>query len=205
MSSWFLKLLELLFSCCLTDEAGFAEAVQELPLLEDLELSLFDNVGGSSSYDVVGDVCKQHKHFRLNKHHPDVRKAIGMDNDLPGIASMMHQLRSLQLFGNTLSSKGLKPILDNCPQPESLALAVVMSGFTTGKPTFVVRQILCRAFYFGRTAKRLFAVRFYRAHDRKMHGKQTLWRAPGRNAQRRSFCRAFYFLAHNKHFSPTGC
>jgi hypothetical protein len=160
MSSWFLKLLELLFSCCLTDEAGFAEAVQELPLLEDLELSLFDNVGGSSSYDVVGDVCKQHKHFRLNKHDPDVQKAIGMDNDLPGIASMMHQLRSLQLFGNTLSSKGLKPILDNCPQPESLDISRCDVRIHYGK-TYIcsasnslpcvlfqahVKEIVCRAF-----------------------------------------------------------
>jgi hypothetical protein len=31
---------------------------------------------------------------------------------------------------------------------------------TTGKPVFAVRQNLCRAFYFGRTAKSLFAVRF---------------------------------------------
>jgi hypothetical protein len=40
-----------------------------------------------------------------------------------------------------------------------------MSHRTTGKPTFAVRQILCRALYFGRTTKKkrtaskLFAVR----------------------------------------------
>jgi hypothetical protein len=31
---------------------------------------------------------------------------------------------------------------------------------TTGKFVFAVRQNLCRAFFFGRTAKSLFAVRF---------------------------------------------
>jgi hypothetical protein len=40
--------------------------------------------------------------------------------------------------------------------------------FTTGKPVFAVRQNLCRAFYFGRTAKSLFAVRFlYSARQKK--------------------------------------
>jgi hypothetical protein len=44
---------------------------------------------------------------------------------------------------------------------------------TTGKPVFAVRQNLCRAFYFGRTAKSLFAVRFlYSARQRK-NARQT--------------------------------
>ena len=99
--------------CCddVTDE-GFTEAVKELPLLEELELSLCDNVGGSGVYKVVGDACTQLKHFRLSKHGL-------VDNDVPGIASM-HRLRSLQLFSNRLTSMGLETILDNCPQLESL-------------------------------------------------------------------------------------
>uniref|UniRef100_A0A0E0ARW4 Transport inhibitor response 1 domain-containing protein n=1 Tax=Oryza glumipatula TaxID=40148 RepID=A0A0E0ARW4_9ORYZ len=32
----------------------------------------------------------------------------------------MHELRSLQLFANTLTNKGLSAILDNCPYLESL-------------------------------------------------------------------------------------
>jgi hypothetical protein len=32
---------------------------------------------------------------------------------------------------------------------------------TTGKPTFAIRQNLCRAFCIGRTAKKLFVVRFF--------------------------------------------
>jgi hypothetical protein len=65
-----------------------------------------------------------------------------------------------------------------------------MYVYTTGKPVFVVRQNLCRAFYFGRTAKKnhgpnkLFVVRL-----KKMHGKELV-------------CRAF-FIAHGKvFFSP---
>jgi hypothetical protein len=39
---------------------------------------------------------------------------------------------------------------------------------TTGKPTFAERQNVCRAFYIGRTTKKLFAVRFlYSARQRK--------------------------------------
>jgi hypothetical protein len=43
---------------------------------------------------------------------------------------------------------------------------------------FAIRQNLCRAFYFGRTAKRLFAVRFLKdVRQRKTHDKQALCRA----------------------------
>ena len=95
----------------MTDE-GLTEAVKELPLLEELELYLCDNVFVSGVYKVIGDACTQLKHFRLSKHGL-------VDNDVPGIASM-HRLRSLQLFSNRLTSMGLETILDNCPQLESL-------------------------------------------------------------------------------------
>ena len=79
----------------MTDE-GFTEAVKELPLLEELELSLCDNVGGSGVYKVVGDACTQLKHFRLRRHCVG-QWWLNLDNDyVPGIASM-HRLRSLQL------------------------------------------------------------------------------------------------------------
>ncbi|RLN04728.1 F-box protein SKIP19-like [Panicum miliaceum] len=117
----YLKSLRLI--CCddVTEER-FAEAVKELPLLEELELSLCHNVGGSRVYKVVGDACTQLKHFRLNKHSigPGILEWWqNVDKDVLGIASM-HGLRSLQLFSNYLTSKGLETILDNCPQLESL-------------------------------------------------------------------------------------
>jgi hypothetical protein len=36
-----------------------------------------------------------------------------------------------------------------------------------------------------------------------MHGKLALCRAPGKNHGKDLVCRAFYFLVHDKHFSPT--
>jgi hypothetical protein len=53
------------------------------------------------------------------------------------------------------------------------------------------KEIVCRAFFIGRTAKKKhtttnpFAVRYEKMHDKDL------------------VCRAFYFLAHDKHFSPT--
>lgn len=43
-----------LISCNLVSNEGFIEAVKELPLLEELELSLCPNVGG---FFVSNDVC----------------------------------------------------------------------------------------------------------------------------------------------------
>lgn len=106
--------------CCndVTDE-GLTEAVKELPLLEELELYLCDNVFVSGVYKVIGDACTQLKHFRLRRHCVG-QWWLNLDNDyVPGIASM-HRLRSLQLFSISLTSTGLETILDNCPQLESL-------------------------------------------------------------------------------------
>ena len=91
--------------------------MKELPLLE-LELSLCDNVGRSEVFKVVGEVCPQLKHFRLNKKLFDVT-VWEKEKDVQGIASM-HGLRSLQLFSNLLTNAGLETILDNCPHLESL-------------------------------------------------------------------------------------
>jgi hypothetical protein len=68
---------------------------------------------------------------------------------------------------------------------------------------FAVRQNLCRAFYFGRTAKRLFAVRFYRPHGKeKMHGKQAICRALEKNARQRSCLPCVFSTTHDKVFCP---
>ena len=92
--------------------------MKELPLLEELELSLCDNVGRSEVFKVVGEVCPQLKHFGLNKKLFDVT-VWEKEKDVQGIASM-HGLRSLQLFSNLLTNAGLETILDNCPHLESL-------------------------------------------------------------------------------------
>ncbi|CAL5003453.1 unnamed protein product [Urochloa decumbens] len=113
----YLKSLRLI-SCNGVTNEGVAEAVKELPLLEELELSLCENVGGSEVFEVVGEVCPHLSNFRICKKLFDVRVQ-NRDNDVRGIATM-HGLHSLQLFSNLLTNKGLETILDNCPHLESL-------------------------------------------------------------------------------------
>ncbi|CAO2189422.1 unnamed protein product [Urochloa humidicola] len=113
----YLKSLRLI-SCNGVTNEGVAEAAKELPLLEELELSLCENVGGFEVFEVVGVVCPKLKHFRLCKKLFDVRVQ-NKDNDVRGIATM-HGLHSLQLFCNLLTNKGLQTILDNCPHLECL-------------------------------------------------------------------------------------
>ncbi|KAL6843347.1 hypothetical protein ACP4OV_027060 [Aristida adscensionis] len=111
-----LKSLRLISCDDVTDD-GIIEAVQKFPLLEELELSLCENVS-PRALEVVGEVCSQLKHFRLSKERFDIRES-NKDKDAQGIATM-HGLHSLQLFGNALSNEGLATILDNCSQLESL-------------------------------------------------------------------------------------
>ncbi|PUZ50468.1 hypothetical protein GQ55_6G060700 [Panicum hallii var. hallii] len=107
-----------LISCNGVTNEGVAEAAKGLPLLDELELSLCDNVGGSEVFEVVGEVCPQLKQFRLNKKRFDVTVWV-KENYVQGIATM-HGLRTLQLFSNILTNTGLETILDNCPHLESL-------------------------------------------------------------------------------------
>ncbi|KAJ1267686.1 hypothetical protein BS78_07G126500 [Paspalum vaginatum] len=113
-----LKSLRLISCNGVTDE-GIAEAVKELPLLEELELSHCYNVLGISEvYEVAGEVCPLLKRFRFSKHRFDVNIR-SIPNAFQGIASM-HGLRSLQPFGCDLNNDDLETILDSCPHLESL-------------------------------------------------------------------------------------
>ncbi|CAO2189460.1 unnamed protein product [Urochloa humidicola] len=103
-----LKSLRLI-SC--QDIIGFEEEIKKFPLLEELEISLFTNIGGKHVFQAVGQACPELKHFRFNRYNKD--------DDAMGIACM-HGLRTLQLFGNSLTNDGLTAILDNCPYLESL-------------------------------------------------------------------------------------
>ncbi|GJN39465.1 hypothetical protein PR202_gb28586 [Eleusine coracana subsp. coracana] len=99
----------------------FEKEILKFPLLEELEISLFTNIGGKNVFQQVGKACPELKHFRFNQYRfINVRDSKGFkDDDALGIASM-HGLLSLQLFGNKLSNKGLMAVLDNCPHLESL-------------------------------------------------------------------------------------
>lgn len=118
--------------------------MKELPLLEELELSLCPNVGGFlvsnndvCGYDVykfVSEVCPQLKHFRLSNEYFDVIRDWNKNKDVRGIAGM-HGLRSLQLFGNGIDNKGLETVLDNCPHLESL-YAIASTSTWMMRPCF---------------------------------------------------------------------
>ncbi|CAL5010777.1 unnamed protein product [Urochloa decumbens] len=121
-----LKSLRLI--CC-QDIVEFEEEIKKFPLLEELEISLFTNIGGKQVFEEVGKSCPQLKHFRFNSYRfhnlgeysddDDNEFRYHKDDDALGIASM-HGLRSLQLFGNDFTNEGLTAILDNCPYLESL-------------------------------------------------------------------------------------
>ncbi|TVU15697.1 hypothetical protein EJB05_39234 [Eragrostis curvula] len=112
-----LKSLRLI-SCDGVTDVGLIEAVKELTLLEELEISLCDNVGDSTEYETLGDVCPQLKHFIQRKSHFNVRDS-NYAKDIRAIASM-RGLRSVQLFGYPLDNEDLEIILDNCLNLESL-------------------------------------------------------------------------------------
>ena len=107
-----------LVSCYDVTDIGFTEVVKALPLLEELEISLCDNVGADGVFEVEVEVCPQRKRFRLSRPHFSYGVK-NKDKDALGIANM-RGLCSLQLFGNALSNKGLETILDNCPHLECL-------------------------------------------------------------------------------------
>ncbi|KAL6658889.1 hypothetical protein ACP70R_002929 [Stipagrostis hirtigluma subsp. patula] len=124
-----LKSLRLI-SC--QDILEFEEEIKKFPLLEELEISLFKNISGTRMFEEVGKACPELKHFRFNQYRfydlkdsedteddYDSEFKYSKDDDALGIASM-HGLRSLQLFGNNFTNKGLTAILDNCPYLESL-------------------------------------------------------------------------------------
>ncbi|CAO2187308.1 unnamed protein product [Urochloa humidicola] len=121
-----LKSLRLI--CC-QDIVEFEEEIKKFPLLEELEISLFTNIGGKQVFEEVGKSCPELKHFRFNSYRfhnfgdysddDDSEFRYNKDDDALGIASM-HGLRSLQLFGQNFTNEGLTAILDNCPHLESL-------------------------------------------------------------------------------------
>ncbi|VAH83114.1 hypothetical protein VPH35_054543 [Triticum aestivum] len=115
-----LKSLRLI-SCYKFSDEALMEAIVKFPLLEELELALCSNVGESGVLGVVGKACPQLKSFRLIKDvlYDSEASDYDKDDEAMGIATM-RGLRSLQLFGNDLTNKGLTTILDNCCHLEFL-------------------------------------------------------------------------------------
>ncbi|XP_044336177.1 U-box domain-containing protein 4-like [Triticum aestivum] len=115
-----LKSLHLV-SCYTSSDEALTEAIVKFHLLEELELALCSNVGGSGVLGVVGKACPQLKSFRLIKDvlYDSEASDYDKDDEAMGIATM-RGLCSLQLFGNGLTNKGLTAILDNCCHLEFL-------------------------------------------------------------------------------------
>ncbi|XP_004309102.1 PREDICTED: putative F-box/LRR-repeat protein 23 [Fragaria vesca subsp. vesca] len=108
---------------------GLIEAAPKLPLLEELELSHcnyrldippFEHTR-HANVEVIGRCCPRLKSLKLNKYNTKWF-FLGWDGDAHAVAETMHGLHHLQLFGNKLTSKDLRAILDGCPLLETLDL-----------------------------------------------------------------------------------
>ncbi|KAL6627721.1 hypothetical protein ACP70R_031447 [Stipagrostis hirtigluma subsp. patula] len=114
----------ILVKCEKVSKRGFLEAVRKFPQLEELELSeCWRAYYQQGILKVVAKACPKLKHLRHKRFRPYYRFEYegGVDSEAMVIATM-HELRSLQLYHNKLTTKGLAAILDNCLKLESLDL-----------------------------------------------------------------------------------
>ncbi|MCD7460164.1 hypothetical protein HAX54_042973 [Datura stramonium] len=120
------KLKRLSIACCYGMVCdGLVEAVQKLPLLE--ELSLTHTTITTEGIEALGRSCPGLKSFELNNSlymgsgdyfdNEDVR-----NEEALAIAKNLPTLHHLQLIGNNMTNKGLEAILDSCPHLVSLDL-----------------------------------------------------------------------------------
>ncbi|XP_041028736.1 putative F-box/LRR-repeat protein 23 [Juglans microcarpa x Juglans regia] len=105
-------------SWCEISETGFSEAVANIPLLEELELSYCSWT--ENFPEVVGRSCPHLKSLKLR------REVYGGDHECDlsanAIAENMPGLVILHLVGNKLTDNGLLAILDGCPHLQTLIL-----------------------------------------------------------------------------------
>ncbi|XP_060179696.1 putative F-box/LRR-repeat protein 23 [Lycium barbarum] len=116
------KLKRLSIACChsmLCD--GLVEAVQKLPLLE--ELSLTHTIITTEGIESLGRSCPLLKSFELNNSLYDYfDNEDARNEEALAIAKNLPALHHLQLIGNSMTNKGLEAILDGCPHLVSLDL-----------------------------------------------------------------------------------
>ncbi|CAL5007880.1 unnamed protein product [Urochloa decumbens] len=110
-----------LISCKDVSNGGLARAITKFPLLDEFELSLCSNVYERHVFETVGKSCPKLTRFRRseNRVHRYGHSTHYKDKEAMGIATMA-ELRSLHLFGNSLTNARLTAILDSCPLLESL-------------------------------------------------------------------------------------
>ncbi|MED6125860.1 hypothetical protein PIB30_072570 [Stylosanthes scabra] len=98
---------------CISDK-GLCEIAQRLPMLEELDFALVQNVS-SVALEAIGRGCPLLKSFKFNENW-------GSNEEAFAIAQNMPNLRHLQLANNYLDNSGVSAILDGCPLLESLDL-----------------------------------------------------------------------------------
>ncbi|KAL6843354.1 hypothetical protein ACP4OV_027067 [Aristida adscensionis] len=111
-----LKSLRLI-SCYSLSILVIHKAISKFPLLEELELSLCCR-SGAIGIDDIADACPNLTSFWLNRSR--FRYIWGVIDIEAMEIARMRELRTLQLFGNSLGNAGLTAILDSCPHLESL-------------------------------------------------------------------------------------
>ncbi|KAL3643701.1 hypothetical protein CASFOL_014516 [Castilleja foliolosa] len=111
-----LKSLKLAFGDGITGK-GLIKSVSKFPELEELHLSYMPYIT-ARDFEAISKCCSMLKSFKFNgtgSRIPNVGDSYALS-----IAKNMPNLCYLQLFGNDLSDKGLRAILDGCPHLESL-------------------------------------------------------------------------------------
>ncbi|XP_031106459.1 putative F-box/LRR-repeat protein 23 [Ipomoea triloba] len=96
-------------------DEGFSKAVNEFPLLEELQVEY-----SKQGIEAAGRSCPFLNSFSFIK----VSQYNGSsDEEAVAIAENMHGLKHLTLVGNEMSDKGVEAILDACPSLQSLYIA----------------------------------------------------------------------------------
>ncbi|CAL5090433.1 unnamed protein product [Urochloa decumbens] len=131
-----LKSLRLI-SCYNISKEGFAAEITKFSMLEELEISKCSGIVSSESLEAIAKSCPRLKHFRhIKRKHSSLSTGKKKDGEALAISGM-HELRSLELYRNHLTNKGLTMILDNCVHLDLLIIRecpnVTMDGALLAK------------------------------------------------------------------------
>ncbi|KAF4363056.1 hypothetical protein F8388_013420 [Cannabis sativa] len=115
-----------LASCSFVSDNELVEAIEKLPLLEELDLTQTYFKSPESCMEALGRCCPHFKTLKLNSfvHKVYVNPSYGKDYSKHAIAigKYLPGLHHLELIGSWMTNIGLEAILDGCPKLESLDL-----------------------------------------------------------------------------------
>lgn len=124
-------------SCSGISNKGLIEALQHFPLLDELDISLIENIS-KESLEVSCPLLNSLK-YRSSSFCDDDN----FDEDAFVIAETMHELRHLNIFVDTLTERGLLAILDGCLLLETLYLDCFHSKLSENLKKRCHEQIKC--------------------------------------------------------------